>query len=283
MSCYVCQSTLFVERKGRVRDLPDIKVLECSECGLVYLSDTDHIQPGFYENSGMHEGGGRSIENWLKDTDWDDQRRYEMLKSILPNKKVLDFGCGAGGFLLKVQPFVSEIAGVELELRVHDYWSSRIPLYEDIAAVKGKYDLVTAFHVLEHVLDPRAVLQELSAKLAPGGRLIVEIPNSEDALLTLFDCAPFQNFTYWSQHLYLFNTNSLQRLAEQAGLRPISVQQYQRYPLSNHLHWLSKGRPGGHRAWGFLDGVVLGEAYTNSLAALGKCDTLIAHLEKNPE
>ena len=109
--------------------------------------------------------------------------------------------------------------------------------------------------------------------------MIIEVPSSEDALLTLFDCDAFQRFTYWSQHLFLFNAETLRQLASQAGLKVIAMQQYQRYPLSNHLHWLSQGNPGGHQKWSFLNSPILAEAYANTLAAIGKCDTLVAHLE----
>ena len=55
--------------------------------------------------------------------------------------------------------------------------------------------------------------------LAKNGRMVIEVPSSEDVLLTLYDAEAFQRFTYWSQHLYLFNAETLRRLAEQAGLR----------------------------------------------------------------
>ena len=108
---------------------------------------------------------------------------------------------------------------------------------------------------------------------------MIEVPSSEDALLTLYDSDMFQRFTYWSQHLFLFNAETLRILAAQAGLRVVSIQQFQRYPLSNHLHWLSRNLPGGHQHWSFLDTPALTEAYAASLAAVGKCDTIIAYLE----
>ena len=141
------------------------------------------------------------------------------------------------------------------------------------------YDLITAFHMVEHLSDPIAVLKTLVVKLSKKGRMVVEVPNSEDALLTLYDASAFQHFTYWSQHLFLFNSETLRRLAKQAGLRIVSIQQYQRYSLSNHLHWLSQGKPGGHQKWAFLDSPGLNAAYANTLASVAKYDTLIAHLE----
>ena len=163
---------------------------------------------------------------------------------------------------------------------MRDHYGDTLTLHPDVQATAGQqFDLVTAFHVVEHLPDPRQMLRELGTLLAPSGRLVIEVPSSDDVLLTLYDCSAFQSFTYWSQHLFLFNADTLRRLAGQAGLKVVAIEQYQRYPLANHLHWLSQGRPGGHSAWSFLDTPSLRDAYGSALAAIGKCDTLIAHLE----
>lgn len=282
MSCYLCNSDSFHLRKGAVRDAPEMRIVECDGCGLVSLSQTDHIASDFYENSGMHGEALVPMDAWLRASEWDDRRRFEMVKSMLPNKRVLDFGCGAGGFLQKAQTLAAEVTGIELEARVRDHWAGRVNILSSVeaaAAGNGGYDLITAFHVVEHLADPRSMLKSLASLLRPKGRLIVEVPHSEDALLTLYSCDAFQRFTYWSQHLFLFNASTLKHLACQAGLNVVAIQHYQRYPLSNHLYWLSQGLPGGHQHWSFLDTPEISQAYAHSLAALGKTDTLIAHLE----
>lgn len=284
-SCYLCEGKNFSLRKGEVRDAPEIKILECNDCGLVSLDSAAHIHSSFYENSGMHGGHLKPMEDWLKETSWDDQRRFEMLKPLLTNKSVLDFGCGAGGFLLNAKSLVANAVGVELEARVRDYWRDSdlviLPSIETAASSQaGGYDIITAFHVVEHLPDPREILIKLGAASKSDGRIIIEVPSADDALLTLYECDAFQRFTYWSQHLFLFTAHTLELLALQAGLRVVAVQNYQRYPLSNHLHWLSRGRPGGHQSWALLDTPELESAYANTLAALGKTDTLIAHLER---
>lgn len=281
MSCYLCQSTKSNVRNGQVRDDPNLSILECANCGLVSLSSQQHINDRFYENSGMHGTKPTPMVAWLKETEWDDQRRFDMVKAMLTNKRLLDFGCGAAGFLQRAKSLAADVTGIELETRVRDYWAGKISIMPNVEAAGGEgYDLITAFHVIEHLQDPRAMLASLAGLLKPNGRMIVEVPSAEDVLLTLYDCNAFQRFTYWSQHLFLFNANTLEILARQAGLRAVAVQQYQRYPLSNHLYWLSQGKPGGHQRWAFLDAPELASAYASTLAALGKTDTLIAHLER---
>jgi 2-polyprenyl-3-methyl-5-hydroxy-6-metoxy-1,4-benzoquinol methylase len=278
MKCYLCKSNSFTLRKGQVRDAPDLKIMECDDCGLTTLSSLEHIQEGFYENSGMHDEP-QTMEFWLNNSEWDDQRRFDNMKALLPNKKLLDFGCGAGGFLKKAEQLAESVEGVELEHRVEEYWRDQLTIHTSIESAGEGYDLITAFHVVEHLSDPVALINILAEKLSHNGRLVIEVPSSEDALLTLYDSDAFQHFTYWSQHLFLFNADNLRKLINLAGLRVINIEQYQRYPLSNHLHWLSKGKPGGHQKWAFLDSSELKTAYANALAAIAKCDTLIAHIE----
>jgi 2-polyprenyl-3-methyl-5-hydroxy-6-metoxy-1,4-benzoquinol methylase len=228
----------------------------------------------------MHGAITKPIDVWLKETNWDDQRRFESLVSIITNKKVLDFGCGAGGFLTKAKTLAAKAEGVELELRVREHWLDQIMIYPNVESVgDNRYDFISAFHVIEHLKDPRAMLKALSTKLDRNGRIVIEVPSADDALLTFYGCDAFQKFTYWSQHLFLFSAQTLRRLAEQAGLSIVAIQQYQRYPLSNHMHWLSQSESGGHTKCGFLDSPELTAAYSSALARMGKCDTLIAHLE----
>lgn len=279
MNCYLCGSTKKGVRKGSVRDDALMAIVECKNCGLVALDSSTHIKVGHYEESGMHGEAPQSITTWLLESEQDDQRRIEMLKVNLVNRKVLDFGCGAAGFVNKAQALTAKIVGVEPELRVHTHWGGTLDLYRNLEEAGHGYDLITAFHVIEHLANPRTTLKDLAGHLGNEGRLVIEVPSSDDALLTLFDNDSFQRFTYWSQHLFLFNSKTLALLAEQAGLRVIAVQQHQRYTLSNHLHWQSIGKPGGHLKWSFLDSPELNRAYAGALAAIAKCDTLIAYLE----
>ena len=207
--CYLCKNRKTIQRTGSVRDNPQLKILECASCGLVFLSSFDHIKKKFYENSRMH---------------------------------------------LKVYPDLSEIPA------------------------KKKYDIITMFHVLEHLPDPRTTLRKLSRFLKDKGQLIIEVPSAEYALLTLYGCEAFSHFTYWSCHLFLFTLNTLKELALQVNLKMNYIRQIQRYPLSNHLYWLAKGKPGGHENWHFLDSKQLNKAYEDQLSKLGKCDTLVISL-----
>ena len=263
-----------------MRDDPDLEIFECDDCGLVFLSSTE-VPEGFYEESKMHGSEPIQIDQWMSETDQDDERRFNYLADVLPGQDVLDYGCGVGGFLMKARRMASTVNGIEVETRLrehHDRHELEVVRSIDELPADKRFDLVTAFHVIEHLADPAGTLRQLAGRLKVGGMLIVEVPSSMDALLTLYECIPFSEFTYWSCHPYLFNASNLDRLAELAGLKLQHVSQIQRYPLSNHLYWLAKGQPGGHQVWVFFDDEVLSKAYEERLAALGLTDTLIARL-----
>ncbi len=282
--CYLCGGIELNKRPGSVRDNSELKMLECTSCGLVFLSSFDHIKSGFYENSAMHGEKVPDLQTLLKETARDDERRFKYLRDLLPGRSLLDFGCGVGGFLLKARELVETAHGVEIEARLSRYYESLgLRVFRDLSHITGnvgKYDIITMFHVLEHIPDPKAILGELSEKLADNGQIIIEVPNADDALLTLYNCESFSHFTYWSCHLFLFTAKTLKMLFTQAGLKANYIKQIQRYPLSNHLYWLSTGNPGGHQKWYFLNSPDIEAAYEKQLASIGKCDTVIASFSR---
>lgn len=284
--CYLCGSTEFKTRPGNVRDRPELEVLECVFCGLVCLSSFNHIRGSFYEDSQMHGPKALDIEAWLKKTDWDDNRRFQYLKSKLPNRSLLDFGCGAGGFLLKAKELAAVVYGVELETHLSNYYQGcGLTVFQRLSDIpndisRDGYDIITMFHVLEHIPDPKSILSELSEMLASDGQMILEVPNANDVLLTLYQCEAFSHFTYWGCHLFLYTVKTLEMLFSQINLKVNYIKQIQRYPISNHLYWLANGKPGGHERWHFLDSPELHCAYEKQLAAIGNCDTILASVSR---
>jgi SAM-dependent methyltransferase len=281
--CYLCGGRKFAKRSGAVRDNPAIGIFECVSCGLVLLSSFDHISKDFYASSKMHDDCQIDTKTWLKEAEADDARRYRWLAPLIKKKSVLDFGCGAGGFLTRAKKIARRAAGVEPQRSLAPHFSKqRIRVFPSVEKIKGAYNIITLFHVLEHLPDPAAVLRSLAGRLEPRGRLIIEVPSANDALLTLYNSRAFSNFTYWSCHLFLFTPETLSALAVKAGLRTDYIKQVQRYSLANHLYWLSRGKPGGHKIWRFINSRGLHRAYERQLSAIGRCDTIAASFSVNP-
>lgn len=265
-----------MRRPGKVRDSDSLEIRECSSCGLVFLSSFGHIKKNFYQDSKMH-GITQDTASWCSATKADDLRRFRFLSAAIENREVLDFGCGNGGFLRKAVQLAARAEGLEIERGLEKHHNGLgLTVMNSLSGLKGKYDLITAFHVIEHLPEPAIELEKLARLLKGSGQIVIEVPSSADAMLTLFQSKAFSEFTYWSCHLYLFNVSTLELLAQKAGLKVNYVKHIQRYPVSNHLHWLSKGAPGGHQKWNFLDSPELHSAYEKQLASIGATDTIIA-------
>jgi len=250
--------------------------------GVMFLDRTDHIDASHYENQhGTEYWGASSRADALAQTHDDDARRVRYIADLKP-KSYLDFGCGAGGTMELLKGKASFIAGLEVQEDIAAILSQSVfTMYENENALPGNtFDVVSLFHVLEHLIEPMESLRALRKSMKLGGTLLVEIPHAHDILLTTFDLEAFKKFTFWSEHLILHTKTSLRAFLEAAEFRDISVEGIQRYPLSNHLYWLAKGEPGGQNKLAELNDPKLNAAYESTLKKLDRTDTLLAKATK---
>ena len=286
--CPLGHSKSWFPRPGSVRDAPNVELVECKECGIVSHSVDLRFIVNYAEGT-MHEREKDNSEE-LNDPTSDVSRRVEQVKGVIQDKPpghVLDLGCGEGQMIeafqkeglsaLGVEPGPARARALERGLKVVDE-------LDNISTVGVEFsDLVavTMFHVMEHIYSPLEFLKDLYSRMPAGSHLIIETPNSQDALLVLFECEAFQNFTYWSHHPHLYSPKALEQILSMAGFSQVRVEGAQRYGLANHLFWLSKARPGGHDAWAEMFSPELELSYSRALAELGLSDTLVATCVKS--
>lgn len=131
-----------------------------------------------------------------------------------PSGRLLDIGAGAGLFLHRQRGRCARLLGIEISPPSVDYARRVLGLeiVDGIAAVDGPVDVATAWHSLEHM--PAAVLTDLlaglRAKLAPGGCVIVSVPNAAS-----WQCRGLGSryaFHDRPAHLHQFTPDSLGRL-----------------------------------------------------------------------
>jgi 2-polyprenyl-3-methyl-5-hydroxy-6-metoxy-1,4-benzoquinol methylase len=211
----------------------------------------------------------------------DDYRRASQFEKNLKNKDVLDFGCGWGGFLRNVKNYKS-LSGVELRKECINYIKNnikKINISDNINSFGSKFDIITMFHVLEHIPYQIDTLKVLKSKLNNKGKIIIEVPHAEDFLILQEELKEFKNFTFWSEHLILHTYKSLKSILLKSGFKNINIQYYQRYNFSNHLGWFLKRKPGGHNFYKEIVSDKLNLSYCENLKKLGQTDTLIAIAE----
>ena len=208
----------------------------------------------------------------------DDHRRASQFDKLLKNKDILDFGCGWGGFLRNVKNYKS-LSGVELRNECSNYIRKnikKINISDNINSFDKKFDIITMFHVLEHIPYQIKTLKLLKSKLKNKGKIIIEVPHAEDFLILQEELKEFKNFTFWSEHLILHTYKSLKSILMKAGFKSVNIQYYQRYNFSNHLGWFLKRKPGGHDFYKEIISDSLNSSYCENLKKLGQTDTLIA-------
>lgn len=268
-----------IQIHDRVRDSDRVHVNQCKKSGVIFLSNSDLIDSYHYEEMDEYSYWGADDRNsaiaaGLKDLD----RRSELLKNIITNKNWLDVGSGVGGILDRLAQYANRTCAVEPQEGARNALKKEgYIVYNSIEDVSGNdTQVVTLFHVFEHLTAPLQSLKELIGRMESGGRIVIEVPHAKDFLISFLDHNAFKASTFWSEHLILHTRDSLRIFLDKAGFTNITVSGCQRYPLANHLHWLSKDKPGGHVKWDMLSNLMLDHEYENMLSRIDCNDTLIA-------
>jgi SAM-dependent methyltransferase len=174
----------------------------------------------------------------------DDYRRISFFKKYLKDAIVVDYGCGNAGFLMLVQncELSDYIAGIEKQEDIAEIVrrEDSIPIRNSIDKLDFSFDIVTMFHVFEHLINPIDTLKEVYKKMIPGGILIIELPHAGDILLRL-GIKGFLENTFKEMHFILHTEKSLRTFTESVGFKVIKTGGIQRYSFMNHLNWFING------------------------------------------
>jgi len=275
------EETTILFHKG-VRDNSNLNVFKDISSGVIFIKD-------FYVGNKVYESGDyREEKPNHKNDDFlirdyersrDCERRINFFKPFYVGKDIIDFGCGHGDFLYESRNFTNSSSGVELQKNFIDKLNkNEIRCEKSINEFNDKsIDTCFMFHSFEHLQDPLKTLKEIKHKLRKKGKLIIEVPHANDFLISFLKEESFIKFTLWSQHLILHTEKSLKRFLEFSGFENIVIKGIQRYPLSNHLHWINQKKPGGHKSKiSLIDTKELSNEYENALSKIGANDTLIA-------
>ena len=141
--------------------------------------------------------------------------------------RVLDVGCGNGGFLNQMKERGFDVHGTEwtaesaarvpkefnIPVHVGDLLTLRLP--------ERHFDLITMWHVFEHLRQPRETLLRAKQSLTPGGRLILSLPNAESDQAQRFGVNWFHHDP--PRHLHGFGPNSLGVLLSHCGFEISSL------------------------------------------------------------
>ena len=222
-ACPLCGSANF-----RVAFQPD--VAQCAGCG-VYFRNPRPTQPEIQRSYDF----GSNYAEWQQNETarramW--IRRLALIQPFKQTGRLLDIGAGDGYFLDIAKAAGFETFGTELSLTGAEYAKGRghqllIGQLKEIDFKDLKFDVVTMWHVLEHLPNPGEALAIISALLKPGGVLALAVPNEENHLFRHRlrggrgenPLGPL----VWSKEIHLthFQPATLRKALHRAGLTPL--------------------------------------------------------------
>lgn len=162
--------------------------------------------------------------------------RLGRLVALHQGARILDVGCFTGELLCILRDAGADVYGLELQPEAAAIAAERLPgrvfqaLVEGTDFPQGDYDAITLLAVIEHVVDPVALLRRCGELLRPGGVLMVQTPDSGSALARVTG-------KHWPpltpvEHLHLFSGRSLRQLLMQLGLVDLRLHRHvKRLPL----------------------------------------------------
>jgi SAM-dependent methyltransferase len=166
---------------------PPCRVLRCQCCSLVFVHPfpsadilRDHYSDDYYREW-IDAQRDRRLAMW--------EARLNRLERRTPRGRILDVGCGEGAFLELAAARGWEIWGTELSVDGARHSSARLgrEMYRgelhEARLPSGFFDVVTLWHVLEHVRQPSRYLDEIRRILRPDGLCVIAVPNVDDLFM----------------------------------------------------------------------------------------------------
>jgi SAM-dependent methyltransferase len=180
----------------------------CPSCGLGLVLNPREDYAALYDR-GYYEGHGfdetvdylyEMEDPGIRALEW--QGLAEGLGPVDPERRILDFGAGLGGLVVRLREAGWQAWGYEGEGFAHDYMREHsIPCLDELPA-SPSFDTVFAVEVFEHLVEPVPVLRSILAALVPGGRLIITTGNFARARQPLaswtYASVPDVHVTFWT-------------------------------------------------------------------------------------
>jgi len=224
VGCPVCSSDRGTQVANLDRRLKRLPTFACDNCGLLYTNPmpTDGELAAYYGEIYRldYQGASNAPKNkHLRKRAKEAAARAAHLSFLKPASRTLDVGCGSGEFVTSLLSLGHDANGLEPG---HAYGSYARSIHGDRVKVQGwqdvsysgQFDLVSCFHVLEHLCNPMAALKQMAEWTAPDGLVYIEVPN-------MGATNPNKGFGgFHFAHVIGFNHHNLLLAGSIAGLQP---------------------------------------------------------------
>jgi len=196
----------------------------CAECGFVQCSPVPSQEEllNFYQKEYAYE--------WFQSNSYFKRiqakhRLHKINESLKGCVKLLDFGCGHGFFVEEaarkgINAHGFDI-GVDKIINTRGYQIVNKNSFDEY--LEAQFNIITAWHVIEHMRDVNQVISDLKGRLSDGGKLIIALPNLGSLGFRLFK----QKWGWIQQpyvHMNHFNNKTLSMVLKKHGFKIISIQ-----------------------------------------------------------
>lgn len=200
---------------------------QCKQCRALFIDPVprdrlNDIYPANYYSFDEQVTGSFVF----KVKDWLDQRFFKKYISTLPQAqiRVLDIGGGTGqllGSLQKIDDRISDTVIVDLDEKAgeiarqqgHEYFCGRFEQY----ASDTPFDVILMLNLIEHVDNPKVLLEKAQRLLSPEGIVIIKTPNTDSLDARLFRHSNWGGY-HCPRHWVLFNESNFKSIVREAGL-----------------------------------------------------------------
>jgi SAM-dependent methyltransferase len=221
MKCPICRSDAKFWR-----DVGGVPILRCQSeaCGFRFV-DLEHWRSSYTEADYYADWTPGPINEFLP---WI-LARVDIVRRLKNGGVVADLGCGIGETAVSLSNAGFSVIGVEESAKAISFLKGNYPSAEwvnenilDFAARNaGAFDVVTLFHVLEHIPHPENAIRLIDRSLRPDGVVVIEVPDVNGGLARLKG----KGWDYFvNHHVNYFSVRSLENLMQQFGYRRLYLE-----------------------------------------------------------
>jgi 2-polyprenyl-3-methyl-5-hydroxy-6-metoxy-1,4-benzoquinol methylase len=242
--CPVCQSKnidYIITAEDFLVTREKFQIYSCQKCGLRFTNPRpdDNQLAGYYDSNEYisHSDESSSLVGGLYKIarTFTLKRKRRLIEKLSLKKHLLDVGCGTGHFIDHCQQHGWQTSGIEPNEVARKQAEARTNtlILQDLSEVAGlTYEVITLWHVLEHLPNLEQTMNQLKSLLAPSGVLTIAVPNFE-----AYEASVFKE--YWAaydvpRHLYHFNRNAMEHLTSKIGLKIVRT-----YPMKLDSYYIS--------------------------------------------
>jgi 2-polyprenyl-3-methyl-5-hydroxy-6-metoxy-1,4-benzoquinol methylase len=225
-SCPSCGSSLLSKALTATDYLvteKQFEIWQCENCTLRFTQNTPDAESisqyykseDYISHSATNKGLINSLYHFVRKLTLADKRRLILSVTQKENGKILDIGAGTGAFVSHMQSNGWRATGLEPDeaARQNALAINKVNLLTPDSFFQfhaDSFDVITMWHVLEHVHDLHDYMEQLKKILKPGGRIFIAVPN-----YTSYDASFYKNF--WAaydvpRHLYHFSPEAMYAL-----------------------------------------------------------------------